>query len=284
MTPQEYCQDKAAASGSSFYYSFLFLEQKQKEAIIAVYAYCREIDDIVDECQDPTVAQDKLNWWRHELTACFAGKGTHPVSQALQDPINHYNLPIEYFLELIDGVESDLGQVRFQTYSDLSLYCYRVAGVIGLLAAEIFGFKNRNTLKYATKLGTAFQLTNILRDVKEDLNRGRLYIPLEDLEKFDVTEQQLSEGKTTEKIRNLMMFQATRAHEHYQDAFRTLPEEDRYPQRSGIIMAEIYQAILSEIEKNEYKVLEKRISLTPIRKLWIAWKTARHEKKFKHYH
>lgn len=279
MTPQEYCQNKAAASGSSFYYSFLFLTPPQKQAIMAVYAYCREIDDIVDECKNPEVAQNKLIWWRQELKDCFAGQGSHPVSLALQDPIKSYNLPMEYFLELIDGVETDLGEVRFQSYTDLSLYCYRVAGVIGLLAAEIFGFSNRNTLKYAQKLGTAFQLTNILRDVSEDLERGRLYIPLEDLDKFEVSLDDLAERKTTDNIRQLMQFQAKRANNFYQEAFNLLPDEDRYPQRSGIIMAEIYKTILLEIEKDGYRVLEKRFRLTPIRKLWIAWKTARHEKK-----
>lgn len=279
MTPDQYCQDKAAKSGSSFYYSFMFLPPEQRQAIVALYAFCREVDDVVDECSDPTLAQTKLVWWRNEIDKLFKGHPTHPVTQALQTAIQRYNLPQEHFLEIIDGMEMDLSQFTYASFKELSLYCYRVASVVGLMAAEIFGFEERQTLKYAHNLGMAFQLTNILRDVAEDSQRGRIYIPLDELERFGVHTDDILSFRDSDNVRKLMAFQAQRAHEFYDKAFSQLPEVDRYRQRTGIIMAAIYQATLQEIEADGLNVLTQRISLTPIRKLWIAWKTARAEKK-----
>jgi len=279
MTPDQYCQEKTASSGSSFYYSFMFLPASQRQAITALYAFCREVDDVVDECSDPGLARIKLQWWREEITKTFNGTPSQPVAQALQHTVKHFNLPLEHFIEIIDGMEMDLNQVRYRSFKELNLYCYRVASVVGLMAAEIFGYKNRTTLDYAINLGLAFQLTNILRDVREDGMRGRIYLPMDELEKFDVTEQDILLGRQTEHVTKLMAFQAKRAQDYYQKAFALLPESDRYSQRSGIIMSAIYQATLSEIEKDNYNVLEQRISLTPLRKLWIAWKTARSEKR-----
>jgi len=279
MTPDQYCQDKAAKSGSSFYYSFLFLPPQQKQAIMALYAFCREVDDVVDECSDPNVARIKLQWWRSEIPKAFEGTPSHPVVQALQTSVNNFNLPQEHFIEIIDGMQMDLEQNRYRDFSQLSLYCYRVASVVGLMAAEIFGFQNRKTLDYAHNLGTAFQLTNILRDVREDAMRGRIYLPLEELEQFGVNEQDLLQGNQTDQVTELMKFQAQRARDYYQKAFELLPVEDRFSQRSGLIMAEIYLTTLEEIEKDNYQVLQQRTSLPPLRKLWIAWKTARREKR-----
>lgn len=279
MTPDEYCQDKAAKSGSSFYYSFLFLPPQQRQAIIALYAFCREVDDVVDECTDPSLAQTKLNWWRKEIENLFAGKPDHPVTQALETSIKHFNLPQEHFEEIIDGMEMDLSQFTYDSFKELSLYCYRVASVVGLMAVEIFGYEDRHTLKYAHNLGIALQLTNILRDVAEDSTRGRIYLPQEDLARFNVSQDDILNFKMSDNARELMAFQAKRAHEYYEKAFAELPEGDRYNQRSGIIMAAIYKATLEEIEKDGLDVLTQRVSLTPIRKLWIAWKTARAEKK-----
>lgn len=279
MTPDEYCQDKAARSGSSFYYSFLFLPPPQRQGITALYAFCREVDDVVDDCSDANIARIKLQWWREEVPRIFSGTPQHPVTQALQATVRNFNLPLEHFLEIIDGMEMDLGHVRFATFSELSLYCYRVASVVGLMAAEIFGYTNRSTVKYAHNLGMAFQLTNILRDVREDAMRGRIYIPLDELARFDVKEADLATGTQSDQVTALMKFLAERAREYYQLAFSQLPEEDRYAQRSGLIMAEIYLAILDEIEQDGYGVLQKRISLPPLRKLWLAWKTARREKR-----
>ena len=279
MNPQEYCQNKAAKSGSSFYYSFRFLPEKQRDAIIALYAFCREVDDIVDEIADHSVAQTKLNWWREEVQKIFHGTPTHPVAVALQGHIKDFNLAEEYFIEIIDGMAMDLEFDVYPTFKELQLYCYRVASVVGLLTVEIFGYKDRKTLKYAHELGMAFQLTNITRDVYEDVQRGRVYLPQDELEKFNVTNDDLLAGKTTENVVNLLKFQVERANDHYLKAYELLPQEDRYSQRSGLAMAAIYQTTLHEIEKDGYRVLEHRIKLTPLRKLWLAWKTVRQEKK-----
>ncbi len=279
MTPDQYCQEKAASSGSSFYYSFMFLPADQRQAIVALYAFCREVDDVVDECSDPGLARIKLQWWRDEVGKIFDGSPTQPVALALQQTVKGFNLPLEHFLEIIDGMEMDLNQVRYPSFKELKLYCHRVASVVGLMAAEIFGYNDHKTLDYALNLGLAFQLTNILRDVREDAMRGRIYLPADELAQFEVSEQDILAGRQTEAVTRLMEFQAKRAHDYYQKAFDLLPEEDRYNQRSGIIMAAIYQATLSEIEKDNYNVLKHRIKLTPLRKLWLAWRTARSEKR-----
>ncbi|MEJ2059550.1 MAG: presqualene diphosphate synthase HpnD [Gammaproteobacteria bacterium] len=279
MNPDQYCQQRAARSGSSFYYSFLFLPEERRRAIIALYAFCREVDDVVDECTDPNVARTKLAWWREEVERCFRHAAEHPVTQALQDTLERFNLPEEYFHEIIDGMQMDLDYDSYPTFTELSLYCYRVAGVVGLLAAEIFGYEDRATRKYANDLGLAFQLTNILRDVHEDVSRGRIYIPLDELDRFGVKPQDLSRPQTNDRLRALFAFQAERAQGYYRRAFEHLPEQDRYAQRSGIIMAAIYQHLLALIERDGFRVLEQRIRLTPLSKLWIAWKTMRGERR-----
>lgn len=280
MTPDEYCQNKTAKSGSSFYYSFLFLPESQRRAIIALYAFCREVDDVVDECTDTGVARTKLNWWRGEIQATFHPDGipNHPVCRALKEVIKEFPLSLEHFLEIIDGMEMDLDQVRYTTFSDLGLYCYRVASVVGLMAAEIFGYQNRDTLKYAHNLGIAFQLTNILRDVKEDAERGRIYLPLDELERFGVTEKDILEQNCNGKVQKLLDYQVNRASEYYQKAFELLPDDDRYSQRTGLIMARIYKTTLEIIQPDSCLVLKGRVSISPLRKLWLSWQTVRKEK------
>lgn len=275
MDPQAYCQAKAASSGSSFYYAFRFLPEAQRRAIIALYAFCREIDDSVDECSDPGVARTKLHWWRSEIERVFGHRPEHPVGKALAEQIDRYNLPKEYFLEIIDGMEMDLDQHRYTAYKDLGLYCYRVAGVVGLLSAEIFGYQNRQTLRYAVELGQAFQITNILRDVREDARRGRIYLPHEELQRFNVHEQDILSYQHTPQVQALLESVLQRARAQYASALNLLPDEDRHAQRAGLIMAAIYKATLDEIERDGLHVLERRVSLTPLRKLWIAWRTAR---------
>ncbi|MCX9158466.1 presqualene diphosphate synthase HpnD [Niveibacterium sp. 24ML] len=274
MNPDEYCQQKAAASGSSFYYSFLFLPPERRRAITALYAFCREVDDVVDETPDLQVAQTKLAWWRKELAAVYDGVPQHPVGQALKPVVQQFNLPQEHLSEIIDGMEMDLTQSRYLDFKGLSLYCHRVAGVVGLLAAEIFGYTNRQTQKYAHELGLAFQLTNIIRDVGEDAGRGRIYLPIEDLQHFGVTAKEISERKYSDNFRALMEFQIERAEKHYEQAMALLPAEDRKAQRTGLVMAAIYRTLLREIRADGCKVLTERVSLGPIRKLWIAWRTA----------
>lgn len=274
MNPNDYCQEKAAASGSSFYYSFLFLEPQRRQAITALYALCREVDDVVDEATDPQVARAKLAWWRTELAALYQGKASHPVTQALAISIQHFNLPLERLLEIVDGMEMDLDQNRYLDFKALHLYCYRVASVVGLLAAEIFGYQNPDTQKYAHDLGLAFQLTNIIRDVGEDARRGRVYLPMEDLKKFDVSISDILNARHSEKFVALMNFQADRAEQYYDQALAQLPPEDRKSQRTGLIMAAIYRTLLKEIRRDGFLVLDRRTSLTPLRKLWLAWWTA----------
>ena len=279
MTPDAYCQEKAARSGSSFYYSFLFLPPQRRRAITALYAFCREVDDVVDEQLEESVARAKLDWWRSEVERLFQGIPQHPVTRALAPAIQEFNLPREYFLEIIDGMEMDLNYDAYETFKELSLYCHRVASTVGMMAAEIFGYRDRRTLKYAHHLGTAFQLTNILRDVREDWQRGRLYIPLEELERFGVAPESLGRPHTSDAVRALFQHQEARARQYYRQAFAALPEVDRYAQRSGLIMAAIYLDTLDEIARDGFRVLEHRIMLTPLRKFWIAWRTHRHEKR-----
>lgn len=274
MNPNDYCQQKAAASGSSFYYSFLFLPKPKREAITALYAFCREVDDIADECTDAEIAQTKLNWWRCEIANLFAGKPQHPVTQALAGPVTAYELPEEHFLEIIDGMEMDIEQNRYRDFKELQLYCYRVASVVGLLSASIFGYRDRATLKYAHDLGLAFQLTNIVRDVGEDARRGRIYLPLDELAAHGVSESDVLHGRESVHMRRLLEAQIDRAQDYYTRAIAQLPAIDRRDQRTGLIMASIYRALLDEIRAGGCeKVLNQRIALTPLRKLWLAWKT-----------
>ena len=273
MTPDQYCQEKAARSGSSFYYSFLFLPPHKRRAITALYAFCREVDDVVDECSDAALARTKLAWWRKEIADTFAGEPHHPVGHALVQVIRDFDLPAELFGEIIDGMEMDLSQTRYADFKSLHLYCYRVAGVVGELAAVIFGYQDRNTLKYAHDLGLAFQLTNIIRDVGEDARRGRIYLPLDELERFGVSPADILNHRETENFGRLMEFQFERAQGYYRQAMSELPTCDRKTQRTGLIMAAIYRTLLDEIRRDGYRVLNQRISLTPLRKLWIAWKT-----------
>ncbi|MBV8032237.1 MAG: presqualene diphosphate synthase HpnD [Betaproteobacteria bacterium] len=273
MTPDEYCQEKAAASGSSFYYSFLFLPRERRRAITALYAFCREVDDIVDESLEPQVAATKLAWWRREVENLYAGNPQHPVSRALFPHLQAFSLGKENLLLIIDGMEMDLTQTRYLDWPALERYCHRVAGVVGVLAAGIFGYGNPRTLEYAEKLGIAFQLTNIVRDVGEDARKNRIYLPMEDLKRFGVPAADILKGNETEAFTNLVSFEAERAKDYYARAFAALPPEDRKAQRAGLIMAAIYRVLLDEIERDGFRVLSRRTSLTPLRKLWIAWKT-----------
>jgi phytoene synthase len=282
MTPDQYCQEKTARSGSSFYYSFRILPPDQRRAITALYAFCREVDDVVDMKGEPSIARIKLNWWREEIARLFASQAQHPVSRALTPVIEKFDLPQEQFLEIIDGMEMDLDQHRYASFKELALYCYRVASVVGLLAAEIFGYRDRHTLKYAHDLGIAFQLTNIVRDVYEDAQRNRIYLPLDELQRFGVQETDILNKKETPAFHELMRFQAERAKHYYAQALSQLPDADRYNQRCGLIMAAIYRATLEEMERDGFHVLQHRVSLTPLRKMWLAWKTGLQTRRYKH--
>ena len=274
MTPIEYCKQKAAQSGSSFTVSFIFLPKTQREAMTALYAFCREVDDVVDECTDFSVAQTKLNWWKSEVANLYANTPQHPVTKALQPFISQFSLAQEHFLEIIDGMEMDLKFNRYEDFKQLQLYCYRVASVVGLLSASIFGFKNRKTLKYAHDLGMAFQLTNIIRDVGEDARRGRIYLPLDELRKANVTEDDILQSRESPAVKELIEFQIERAETYYDRALRELPVEDTKQQRTGLIMAAIYRTLLREIKTDSAeKVLNSRTSIPPLRKFMLAMQT-----------
>lgn len=279
ISPQQYVQDKAAASGSSFYYAFLFLPPPRRAAITAFYAFCREVDDVVDETSDAGVAATKLAWWRQEVQAAFAGRPSHPVMKALMPLAAEFGIEPAHLSAVIDGCQIDLQQTRFLDYPSLQRYCHLVAGVVGEVAANIFGRTEAATVQYAHGLGLAMQLTNIIRDVGDDARRGRIYLPMAELQRFGVTAQELLKRDApwgySERFDALMRFQAERAHRQYDEALALLPEADRRAQTPGLMMANIYRTLLREIESDGFRVLHQRTSLTPLRKLWIAWRTHR---------
>ena len=277
MTPQQYVQDKAASSGSSFYYAFLFLPEQRRQAITAFYAFCREIDDVVDEPHDAGVARAKLAWWQGEISALFRGEPTHPVTQALAPCIGPFSIEARHLLAVLEGCQMDLDQSRYLDFPALEAYCHRVAGIVGEVACNIFGRQEEATLSYAHKLGLAMQLTNIIRDVGDDARRGRVYLPVSELQQFDVKTHELLKREApwgySPRFQALMAFQAQRAHRLYDEAMDLLLPTDRKAQRPGLMMANIYRALLREIEAGGFQVLHQRISLTPLRKLWIATRT-----------
>ena len=272
MTPEQYVQQKAAASGSSFYYAFLFLPAPRRAAITAFYAFCREVDDVVDEVSDAGVARTKLAWWQVEVAKSFAGQPSHPVMQALMPHVAAFGIEQSQLLSVIRGCEMDLEQTRYLDFPGLQKYCHLVAGVVGEVAARIFGQSQPATTDYAHKLGLAFQLTNIIRDVGEDAMRGRIYLPVNELQQFDVKAHEILQRTHSERFVALMRFQAQRAHALYDEALSLLPAQDRRSQKPGLMMASIYRTLLREIEAEDFQVLKQRISLTPVRKLWLAWK------------
>ncbi|WP_280192341.1 presqualene diphosphate synthase HpnD [Delftia sp. PS-11] len=272
MNPDQYVQDKAAASGSSFYYAFLFLPRERRAAITAFYAFCREVDDVVDEVSDPGVAATKLGWWHNEVHQAFAGKPSHPVMQALMPHVPVYGIEERHLQAVIEGCRMDLEQTRYLDFPGLQRYCHLVAGIVGEVAARIFGQSEPETTAYAHKLGLAFQLTNIIRDVGEDAMRGRIYLPISELQQFDVKAHEINKREYSDRFTALMRFQAERAHRLYDEALALLPAADRRAQKPGLMMASIYRTLLREIEADDFRVLHQRISLPPLRKLWLAWK------------
>ncbi len=272
MTPEQYVQQKAAASGSSFYYAFLFLPRPRRAAITAFYAFCREVDDVVDDMVDPSVAATKLAWWQTEVGKAFAGNPSHPVTQALMPLAGDYGIQQQHLQAIIEGCQMDLAQTRYLDFAGLAQYCHLVAGVVGEVAARIFGQTQPQTTAYAHTLGQALQLTNIIRDVGEDAMRGRIYLPVNELQQFDVKAHEVLKRSYSERFTALMKFQATRAHQLYDDALAQLPAADRRAQKPGLMMASIYRTLLREIERDNFQVLHQRVSLTPLRKFWLAWR------------
>lgn len=272
MTPNEYCQDKAARSGSSFYYAFLFLPTERRLAITALYAFCREVDDVVDECNDVGLARTKLAWWRTQIAQMFQGNPTHPVTRALEPHLQVFDITQARLQAVITGMEMDLDVSRYKTWHELENYCWHAAGVVGELSAGIFGYQDSETLVYASKLGLAFQMTNIIRDVGDDARRGRIYLPLDELARFNVSPEDIVAGKHSDEFEALIKFQADRARSLYREAANHLPSIDQRSQRPGLMMAAIYATLLDEIEDERWQVLDRRVALTPLRKLWLAWR------------
>jgi len=272
MNPDQYVQDKAASSGSSFYYAFLFLPKERRAAITAFYAFCREVDDVVDEVTDPGVAATKLAWWKTEVHRAFTSQSAHPVMQALMPHAKTYGIEERHLLAVIEGCQMDLDQTRYLDFAGLERYCHLVAGVVGEVAARIFGQTEERTTEYAHTLGQALQLTNIIRDVGEDAMRGRIYLPISELQQFDVKAHEINKREYSDRFTALMRFQAERAHSLYDKALGLLPDADRHAQKPGLMMASIYRTLLREIESENFQVLHQRISLTPLRKFWLVWK------------
>lgn len=270
MTPQQYCQQKTKQSGSSFTLSFAFLPKPKREAMTALYAFCREVDDVVDECTDYQIAQTKLAWWKQEVYRLYHETPQHPVTKALKPCIERYDLQEAHFLEIIDGMEMDTQYNRYAEFKQLQLYCYRVASVVGILSAHIFGYTDRATLKYAHDLGIAFQLTNIIRDVGEDARRGRIYLPLDTLAAHGVSEEDVLHSRASAATQALLESAIDQAEQFYNKALAQLPKADIKTQLPGLLMAAIYRTLLREIQSEPNLVLNHKIVLPPLRKLTLA--------------
>lgn len=255
---------------TNFYYAFVFLPRPKRDAIYAAYAFSRHTDDIVDDAESRDDAQRNLDAWRTQLEACYGGTPTHPIAQNLQSTLPEFPIPKEHFLSLIDGVEMDLSKNRYSTFDELREYCYRVASVIGLICIEIFGYTNPQTRDYAIDLGLALQLTNITRDVYTDYQKDRIYLPAEELERFNYTEQDLTQARYNSAFIDLMHFQSQRAWSYYQTAAKLLPEEDRSSMFSAQIMGQIYSRLLTKIEHANYNIFDTPIRLNNLNKLGIA--------------
>jgi phytoene synthase len=270
MNIRSYTSALVRKAQSNFYYAFVFLPRTRRDAIIATYAFSRHTDDLVDDAPSRETAARNLSSWRAETHACFDGKPQHPITANLHKALKHFNIPKEHFLKLIEGVEMDLVKNRYQTFGELYEYCYRVASIVGLICIEIFGYTKRASQDYAVNLGIALQLTNILRDIKSDAMNDRIYLPLEELRRFDYTERDLFAGASTSGFRSLMEYQCRRAWSYYRKAAECLPEEDRRSLFPAEIMGCIYSRLLSRIEAVNYNVYKYPIRVNNLKKLGIA--------------
>ncbi|MDX8390984.1 MAG: presqualene diphosphate synthase HpnD [Mariprofundaceae bacterium] len=279
MTPAKYCEDKARGSGSSFFYAFLFLPEDQRRAIIALYAFCREVDDIADEVSDKNVAMRKLAFWGEEIGRVFSDEARHPVGKELNWARKTFHLSEELFIEILDGMLMDVKGKPMLKTSDLALYCHRVAGVVGLLTIEIFGHRSHQSARFATTLGEALQLTNILRDLKEDAARGRIYIPQQERIRFGVTDQDFFDGNMSDEMHALIQHYIDKIELLYQKSIELLPAEDRQSLRPSLLMGAIYFAHFQRIRQHPDKLWQHPPRLLPVHKIWIAWRMWRYEKR-----
>lgn len=272
------CADITRQSSSNFYYAFMLLPAERRRSLYAVYAFCRFVDDVADDesIREPARLLDR---WREELGRVYGdGTPTRAISRALADTVRRFSVAREHFEELISGMEMDLSRKRYATFEELRQYCYRAASVVGLICIEIFGYTNPNAKVYAENLGIACQLTNILRDVKEDASKGRIYLPQEDLARFGVSEAEILRGVYNESFVHLMEFEARRAREYYERAQQALPPEDRSTLLTAEAMRLIYGSLLDRIVSSNYRVLDRRLSLSATHKLYLvgrAWAASR---------
>lgn len=269
----KHCQNLTRKHARNFYFAFVFLPWIKRRSIYAVYAFCRYSDDLVDdpEIRDPNT---RLNEWRSDLEACYRGEfQSQPIHTALYDTVSRFSIPKDHFLALIDGMEMDLSVNRYQTFDQLYNYAYKAASVVGLILIEIFGYNNVRTREYAENLGIAMQLTNIIRDVKEDARRGRIYLPQEDLKRFNYSESDLIANRYKPSFIKLMEFQAARARHYYEKATTLIPNEDRSFLTSAEIMKNIYAHLLKEITRQSYDVFRQRAESSKFRKMFIALQT-----------
>jgi phytoene synthase len=265
----EYCSKIAKTRAKNFYYSFVLLSTEQKNAMCAIYAFMRYCDDLSDE---PGAAAAPIEQWRSDLTQALAGETTSPspLWPGFQDAVRRYRIPHQYFYEMIDGVLSDLEPRRIRTFDELYRYCYQVASVVGLTIIHIFGFESPEALPLAEKCGIAFQLTNILRDVREDAGLNRIYLPEEDLERFGVTVEDLREGRKTEAFARMMDFEAARARRYYDESRPLLGLVHKGSRSSLWALITIYSSLLDRIRKSNYDVLSRRIRLSTFEKSFIV--------------
>ncbi|EAU55568.1 presqualene diphosphate synthase HpnD [Mariprofundus ferrooxydans] len=279
MTPEIYCRDKTRGSGSSFFYAFMFLPEDQRRAMMALYAFCREVDDVADEVSEQHVALAKLGFWREELGRAFAGKAQHPVGHELYWCAAHFPISEELLLEILDGMQTDVLGKPFVKQADLSLYIYRVAGVVGLLSIEVFGYTQRKSRDFATHLGEALQLTNILRDLADDAAIGRIYIPQDARSRYQLSDQAFKSGLMSESMQQLLQEYGEKAEQAYRTAIATLPPEDRESLRPSIVMGAIYYTYLRRLRQNGFDVWQQPVRILPARKIWVAWRAWRHERR-----
>lgn len=260
------------SSNTNFYYSFSLLPKQKREAIHAVYAFCRYTDDIVDEGPDGEPKGLLLRKWRMELGKALQGVSTYPLLNQLSATARRFDIPVHHFYDLIRGMEMDLAKTRYQTFDELKEYCYLVASSVGLMCRKIFGYRNESTRDYAINLGIALQLTNILRDIKDDAKRGRIYIPLEDMNRFGYTEDDLLNFRYTPAFVNLMRFECARVSGYFDMAREALKDEDKYYFFAARIMWSIYAHTLNRIERKHFNVFERRISISKSLKLLITFR------------
>lgn len=278
MSSHDYFRDKIAQPGSLLYYSLLYTPQAERDALIALHTLRHELLDVLDKCSDASVARMKLNWWREELHRLFQNQARHPLTQALLPLTQRYTLPLEHFLEIVDGVQMGLDVTRYSSCNELLLYCHRVSSMVTLMSVEILGYTERATLKFAHELGVALQLARFILNLRHDSRRGRIFIPLDEMNRFGVNVNDLKEAAPGGKLKELLRLQAQRVREYHAKALTQLPAVDRYRQLPLLTEAWLHLALLDKLEDRDYRLPEQPLTLAPLRQLWIAWRTLRREK------